>query len=57
MFRAQQNAFDDVVGEFRNAQLITSALKIQELMIRLNSQGDRREPYFGELGVYHGRLR
>jgi hypothetical protein len=56
MFRAQQNAFDDVVGKSRDMQPYE---RFEDLRAdkRLNSQGDRREPHFRELGVYYGCLR
>ena len=56
MFRAQQNAFDDVVGKSRKNQQyeLFGHLRADK---RLNSQGDRREPHFRELGIYYGCLR
>lgn len=66
MFRAQQNAFDDVVGKhilpssYELAWRAPSSKAVGyriALMINLYSQGDRREPHLRELGVYYGCLR
>ena len=61
MFRAQQNAFDAVVGkhvmlrELPGLQPGALVLCIADLSIY--SEGDGRESNFRELGVYHGCLR
>ena len=47
MFRAQQNAFDDVVG----MRLSHSAAQ-RTLTDGNRSEGDRREPDLGELGIH-----
>lgn len=51
MFRAQQNAFDDAIGE-RQAEL----LPISEYLMPVCSKGYRRESYLRELGVNFGEM-
>ena len=65
MFRAQQNAFDDVVGKFGTlawevygASRALKYLSMEELLtLNSHSQGDWRESHLRELGVYYGCLR
>ena len=51
MFRAQQNAFDDAIGE-RQDEL----LPVSEYLMPVCSKGYRREPYLRELGVDLGEM-
>lgn len=51
MFRAQQNAFDDAVGERPADVFLLSFGRVLTCFLCF-SQGDRREPHLGELGIY-----
>lgn len=62
MFRAQQNAFDEVVGKSQLMISLESPVASNEavstmLIYGCYSQGDRREPHFGKLGIHYGCLR
>lgn len=51
MFRAQQNAFDDAIGE-RQADV----LAFPHYLMPVCSKGYGREPYLRELGVDFGEM-
>ena len=48
MFRAQQNAFDDAVGEFNSLE------NSMQSTDRRVSESNGREPHIGELGIHIG---
>lgn len=50
MFRTQQNAFDDAVGR----QPLCVHLEEQQVIHSRHSQGNRREPDLGKLGIHSG---
>lgn len=54
MFRAQQNPFDEAVGEL-TSRLLSVQSCCSSGLTGPYSQGDGREPHLGKLGVHHGK--